>query len=731
LNSNRFSRRLAATVVSLLSVGWLVGFVGIQAAHAAACPGVDSSVLNNLTPDCDAGAPATALGGGAAPTVVTDRADGTDSLAHISVIAAGPTYDGGAAEWFICRNGEFEAPVSGPAGADGTLPSTIVGCSTAPIGTDSAPTNPGGVGGADDVFDLLWDVPQQVTIKTGSSTTGTTTIDEQQMEYVAYVCTDTGFTTGCHDEAETNIFTEDASEEGSAADKTTSGEITSPTNGSNVSSGGFRITASTSDDVNSVTFCVSVGDADATDGGTTCTLSITQPSPDSTASGARTWHGDVTAAQAAGFAGQEIHIRIIEATGGSDACATDGVKCQLDAHYANVTRGQQPGDKAFVNFPNQPTTNSANCGSSTTKKNQSTAANFAGQQEAVQGCILDSNGNNVTNLVDWAFTVTPEDTNATTSNNRCFLTSASGTPAPAFGDEGAEIDANSNKCFEAVAGAPGFGATADASLLFFTAGTYTITFCIDGNNNGACDSGELAATGTKTVSANGDTLVDLIDTTEHAQANNGQCTNGSTNVQAKVGTTVHVTECVTDRWANPLAGASVSWVVGTGSGPRSGSYTRTDNVTDSTGHATADFAGGSPSQQAFLFSCATSTVAESPSGNPPNHCSNNTVIVNWQGQASNKSGTHLSLSKTSRLRLFGTLTANNPNICGTGGRRISLYIVTKNGSVLIDVTTTAGGGTFHFRLHRAKRTHDFFARFRGSPNCGASKSNEVHSRAKA
>jgi len=259
--------------------------------------------------------------------------------------------------------------------------------------------------------------------------------------------------------------------------------------------------------------------------------------------------------------------------------------------------------------------------------------------------------------------------------------------------------------------------TAEQSLLFKTAQQYTITFCEDSNFNGTCDSGEPAATGTKTVGAKQtgsekDTLVFKND----FSASTNTCTPTLTQESAPSNTGVDVVQCLRDEFGNAVSGASVVWIIDTGPG----SFTATQSTTDASGNATATLGNGVAGQQ-------TSFHAEATDANGHTIISNK-LVVNWTRPTTGRrhSATHLTLGKSSRTRLFGTLSANNTAVCRTGGRLISLY---RDGR-LLNQTTTASGGSYHFRLHKARRRHSFETKFAGNARCGASHSNTVASRAR-
>jgi len=234
-----------------------------------------------------------------------------------------------------------------------------------------------------------------------------------------------------------------------------------------------------------------------------------------------------------------------------------------------------------------------------------------------------------------------------------------------------------------------------------------------------CANESLTTTANKTVTA-GNPSTDYVRFSRDVTASNSHCTSGQQQISAPAGSSVPLTQCVFDAAGNPVQGASVLWFISNGPGQVSPS----NGTTDSSGHATATLSKGISGQQTGVDSC----VDTNANGTCDVNSQNGPIVVSWTAPrpSSHKSATHLTLGKSSRTRLFGTLSANNTAVCRTGGRLVSLY---RDGR-LTNQTTTAAGGSFHFRLRKARRSHTFEAKFAGNAHCGASHSNTVSSRAR-
>jgi protocatechuate 3,4-dioxygenase beta subunit len=154
---------------------------------------------------------------------------------------------------------------------------------------------------------------------------------------------------------------------------------------------------------------------------------------------------------------------------------------------------------------------------------------------------------------DMTATVTDEFGNAVEGVDVHFDVNGNGTPDPAADDDTTDADGE-----------------ATFSFTNETAGTDTITACIDDDSSHSCEIGETIATATKTWLAGAAAQIDLAPET-------------STNT---VGTPHDMTATVTDSFGNPVEGATVHFdVTGAGSpDPSAG-----DDTTDADGEATFSF----------------------------------------------------------------------------------------------------------------------------------------------
>jgi len=249
-------KRLFSVVLATALVG---GLLALAAAPAQAARPFN---VQQFLPGDQAYGPCAA--GECLGDVLSDKFDGTDSLAHLTVVAT-PETD--SVTWYACPT-SVTAPVS----------NTELGQCTITIGTDTTgvipPIGPGASSPADEAYDVNWDIP-------GS-------LDQQKRDILALACIGAGqeldTNPNCRDSLEENIFLEDA-QTGVAANQTTSGEaikyrtnqpcqgqptsnttceatFKAFTHGSAVPNTGFEVRATTSDDVTNLrTFVNSPADA--------------------------------------------------------------------------------------------------------------------------------------------------------------------------------------------------------------------------------------------------------------------------------------------------------------------------------------------------------------------------------------------------------------------------------------------------------------------------------------
>ncbi|HEY7876308.1 MAG TPA: hypothetical protein VIG64_14430, partial [Actinomycetota bacterium] len=138
------------------------------------------------------------------PDSLSDKFDGLDSLAHLTVVATPETTQ---VTWYAC-----------PLGTVVTTQAALSSCSVT-IGTDTTgvapPIGPGASSPADEAYDVTWDIP-------GS-------LDHQRRDIAALACINTaqqveGANANCRVDEENDIFLEDA-QTGAAANQTTSAEF--------------------------------------------------------------------------------------------------------------------------------------------------------------------------------------------------------------------------------------------------------------------------------------------------------------------------------------------------------------------------------------------------------------------------------------------------------------------------------------------------------------------------
>jgi hypothetical protein len=500
---------------------------------------------------------------GANPTPLSDRPDGSTSsnaTAHVTTVAVAAT---AAVEYFICP----AAYGDGAAAGDPTQPAT--GCNS--VGLDTAPTTPTTTGGLPAGVDEAYEAEINVSI-------------DGVRDFVAWVCTSATLRNdaNCEEEEENNITLDDASTGANPGDQSSAGEIMTPTHGASVSNAGFVAIVRTSPDVSSVIFCLDGTAADATMTAVGCGT----PIPDSTPNNADTsvykeWSASFTGGNAPP-PNAEMGLYIGDASGGQGTCASDATICLLDSHYL-VSTAAVP-TKAVVHFPNGGTP----AGSSVCVDNPATPAVTEGPDtaetnppnvvETVQGCLLDQSNNVINNGAGFetAFQVTPADPAATTGDTSGFFDPA---------QDGDENDTNADFTFEQVdldpAGANdatgGPSATAaDQRVRFKRTGAYTITFCLDANNDAEdtppvttpptvrsatpCAGETVTGSATKTIAvtpASAAAHSHLLRSSD-VQANSS-CHVGPSAFSAPAGTNVNLTGCLKDQYENPVPGARTIW----------------------------------------------------------------------------------------------------------------------------------------------------------------------------
>jgi len=647
----------------------------------------------------------------ASEAVLSDKVDGGSTAgAHLVTVAA-TGYK--AAEWFVCA----DASVGFTTGAED--PSTIDGCTTSPIATDTTAAQP--KASSDNTFDAFWDIPQTVTEKLGGGSSSPN-IDDSTQDIVTRACTNTGFTTGCHNEWADNVYVDDTSDD-SGPNQTSAGEITSPANGALVSSAGFRATATTSDDVNQVEFCLADGDAGAELSGCITSTSAHQVGTfdSSTPAGTRQWHTDFTSGEVTGMADTDFAVVLNESQGGDDECLGNGQECQLDVHYVDSVPFA---NSAVINFPGfkadgvTPNDTNGKCANSTGTGGTSYTAK-SGASFPVGGCLLQGS-TSVTDSVDSAYTLAPQDP-TTTGGVICFTGTIGGYGEGAEGPPTTPAD----QCQESVDGAPGNGSEAQNTIKLLKAGSYTAVVCQDLNNDGACGSGDTpSATGTITITT-GTTAVNNQLHLASEVTSDPTCQTGSGATTAPAGSTVNLTGCPEDSGFNNMPNIPVIWFTPAGT-PPNGFFTAQPNTSDASGHANASVSSTASQVGTSM------AVRFCGDANHDGTCDGGFAQyqVNWTGGGGGqRAGTTLTLAKDRlrhRTRFFGSLNTGNANVCHVAGELIKLF----RGSHLVDITSARAGGNYAFSRPNSAVIHTFHTSHPRSNDCGASKSPDRKARAK-
>ena len=563
----RASRFLAVTfgVLMVFSLGLLT------AAPATADP-IDQM---NFNPDDD---PPDATGD-TEFMVMSDQNDGTNSTFHVVTVA---TVDTTAVDWYYCPLGY--------GGADPTAGGS--GCTLA--GTDSSPVTPPGPGtdGPDEVYELAFDVP-----------------DDAVHDWIAWVCAGVPKNdTNCDQEKEEDVQFDDAST-GTAASQSPAGEITLPTMAFGAGSNGQTLGATTTPDVTEVGWCW-INDADAdTDPDGTCDDLHTDSAPDNPAaqqSQFKVW-SDTTSSNCSPCEGTWVLFELAGGAtnslpGGSDNCTGSANDCQLDSHYQTESPSVPTTvELAFPDSPDgEPSTLPNDCGETEAVNTISLPSPTLGNavaDETIQGCILDQAGEFITDNEDWAFHLSPEDADATTTHKLGYC--MGGTSA----DEGDCNDTNTNNFNEQVAGDPGdAGDIAEQDFDLHTIGTYNAKFCVDDDDNADDGAGQaadpcageaLVATGTITVSA----PVDHVHL-KKAGTEGPLCHTGASSTTAPAASVVNLTGCTLGTIGStgneqPSGGNHVLWITNPAGNPDDpAQVTSQENTTGADGKADAAVTSG-------------------------------------------------------------------------------------------------------------------------------------------
>jgi hypothetical protein len=556
---------------------------------AATPASADPVSAENFSPDA---VPAIAPGQlDVADMVLSDRPDGsstTDTTFHATTVT-NPGAE--VVEYHLCDDYEASEVGDGEPDADPNLDGDCF-----QVGEDTSGVIPApGPAGAGEAYEASFDIPAAQEDLAGTT------------EFVAWVCTSaaTRNDANCDAETEEDVHVDDFSTPANPPAQSSAGEITFPPHPASVSNEGFTATASTSPGVLAVTFCLAEESDATTDAGnadegadalgdgdpTQCDAvspAFAPDNPPAQQSTFKTWSASFSAGQVEDSAEYALVLfegHFTELFGGEGLCSGDP-DCQLDSHYV-VSSPSVPTEVtiALDDFGDD-------CAGTDIVTTESVLVDT---DQDISGCIFDQSGNNVTDNFNWAFQATPDaDAGATTTN----LTG--------FNDvEGEAFDRNANNFFEMVNGnLASAGGIADVDFIASAPGTWTITFCVDANNDAEptnpaqsstpCSGETLTANATKEYVAE----IDHVHVKRQGDTD-ALCHTGPSSTVVPAGTTVTLQGCtlaVTPSTGNevPVAGVHVLWIVNPASQPDDpGQIPTQTNTTDAQGHATAQVTSGS------------------------------------------------------------------------------------------------------------------------------------------
>jgi len=672
-------KRLGALALAICTMAFIVQ---LAAPASAVTP---PSSLRQFYPAHEEGGATNQLNqdstGNARFDVLSDKNDGVDTAAHLTAVA-----DPLASQvnWYHCDVGTSQPDPS---------------CSS--LGSDtSGVLAPAGVGdGADEAYDINVDIPPA--------------LDKQVRAVDAEACNgapDSTFSNCAQDVVDNVTFDDGVT---GAEAPTTAGEITYPTHGGSVSNNGFTATGSTSPELDGVVFGIECGD-DADNSGTDIDTNdyATDTTPDTTTATAKTWSKSMVVC-----ADDEMALTLSDTDDGSASsgvvadCETGGNNaCAMDRHYiASVTPVPTT---AVITLPDQATSAHPD---GTCAEPINTGSDVADNNEEVEGCLFDQDGNNVTNDFDSAFQASPVDTKASLDPNSGFNSG-----------DGDENDTNGDKFNEQVDLDPGnAGSAADEFFYAVNANTYTLTYCFDSNNDAEdtpsasqsatpCANETVKADATKTITAapqNHDHLRFAEDVVTDAS-----CHTGANNKTTAASNSVNLTQCVRDAFENGVANAPVQWFIT--SGP--GNFLSTEQSTDAGGYADATLGNGVGGTQTTVKSCT-----KDPKTGFFDICSD-FLAINWTAPTPPaKSRTTLTMAKDVRphnVLFFGELRkggAANHHAAAATCRVAFQLIRFFRGHKLVATTHTNAGGDWKVKRHKAKVLHAFHARYPGNSRCRA------------
>jgi hypothetical protein len=494
---------------------------------------------------------------------LSDRPDGSttsNATAHATAVGTSDTV---AVEFFICPTAFIDATTGDP-----TQPAA--GCTAKGLDTTpTTPTIPAGTGGpATANIDRAFEAEIDLTADNLTAGTGA-------RDWVAWYCTSATVRTDANCDAKTEpaIDLDDAGTGANPADQSSAGSIISLTHGSNISEAGITVVARTSPDVDALKFCLTPADANAgpgLDADTTnkCPINDLDSTPDNADTSVyKQWSGTMNPQNDA-----ELALWIDDWNGGQGVCASTATDCSLDSLYV-VSSDANP-TKAVIDITNATSTPPSACidnpsTPAVTEGPDTTEADTPGTTEPIRGCLVDQSGSLIGTGFNTAFQVSPVDTAAQNPDT---------TGLDQGGGEGDGNDLNTDNFIEQVDADSGDlgGNQVDQSVEFHKSGTYTITFCLDSDNNAEdtppvtvppttqsatpCTGEALSASATKTISvtpASAAAHSHLLRSSD-VQANSS-CHVGPSAFSAPAGSNVNLTGCLKDSFENPVPGARTIW----------------------------------------------------------------------------------------------------------------------------------------------------------------------------
>lgn len=676
---------------------------------------------------------------------LSDRFDGVDSTAHLTVVA---TPDTTRVKWFDC-------PSSTVGGADTTVTQAdLAGC-TVDIGEDTTPTTPTGnpPANVDEAYEFNWDIPG--------------TEDGAVRDIVSLACngaaddveddvSPAGDERTCVVDAEDNVILDDAST-GAAA--TTSGEIVSfctsdvggPTPGLPANDPCVRGEGGTNAEVDARFSSLVHGSNIPNDGfvarvrlsndsGTAATLiltdgdAVTEPQVQAniraivncpvifTGTNFQEFECQFTDGNVPNDA--ELSLGLYEDFGTGSGFCDSSVNCLVDNHYV-VSNDRRP-TRAVAYFSPGTTsgddTEAVNADSScaTPDKEDTNRVGsgpiFGANPSPVNGCIFDQfgTGNKLNTTVTFESTGVGE------------FSDCEGTPHDHDGDGLDEhchiddMDADDE---------------ADADISSTVPGDQTVTFCFDAENGGAtanppptdhgCADETVKDTLVKHWIAGLPSVVRLVYAGT-GQPNTNECNTGATFRENRVGDTDDLLACTFDGFGNEVNTTDtdngfLEWFIGSGADDEVDTqYVGTPpSETDANGHATA-----------------TIEAVDSGSDNPGvqlrdedgNTVDSDTVTKNVvPGDGGGKADSRISIRHRTRPHRFTGRVRSSDASC-VSGRNVVLKRRRPGPDRTIGTDVTNAAGKYSIRHRKTRRAKTYYTRARGNADCRRATSRNLRKR---